>query len=478
MTNTAPLRKFKTVKEVAGPLLFVDLKGLSGVSFAEIVEIDTPSGERRKGQVLEVTSDVAVVQCFEGTSGLDTSETSVRFIGKTMDMPVALEMLGRVFNGRGEAIDGGPNIVSKIRKSIAGEPLNPAAREYPTAFIQTGISTIDTLLTLVRGQKLPLFSGSGLPHNRLAAQITRQAQVLGEGEDFAIVFAAMGITSEEANFFRNDFETSGALERVILYLNLADDPAVERLITPRIALTAAEYLAFEEDMQVLVILTDMTSYAESLREIGAAREEVPGRRGYPGYLYSDFATLYERAGRIIGKKGTITQIPILTMPSDDITNPVPDLTGYITEGQIFLDRGLHRRGIYPPINPLPSLSRLMKEAIGKGSTRSDHKELADQLYANYARSRELRDLVAVVGEESLSDIDRLYLRFGDEFEHLFINQGANENRSIFDTLDLCWDLLKTFPQPKRNLKRILSETIDKFHPSTRDPNTDFRTVDI
>ncbi len=470
------LKSYKTVREVSGPLLFVDLQGRGGVSYGEICEVVTGYGERRRGQVLEITNDLAVVQVFEGTSGLDTKETSVRFIGQTLQIGVSEEMLGRVFNGRGIPIDGGPQIISEEKRDIAGNPLNPVAREYPRSFIQTGISTIDALLTLVRGQKLPLFSGSGLPHNQVGAQIARQAKVLGEGESFAVVFAAMGITAEEARFFQSDFERTGALEKVVLFLNLADDPAVERIITPRIALTVAEYLAFEKDYHVLVILTDMTSYCESLREIGAAREEVPGRRGFPGYLYSDLSTIYERAGRIIGKKGSITQIPILTMPNDDLTHPIPDLTGYITEGQVYIDRALHRKGVYPPINPLPSLSRLMKEAIGKGSTRVDHAALASQLYAAYARGRELRDLVAVVGEESLSDEDRLYLNFAQQFEDRFISQGYEEDRSIFDTLDLGWELLTIFPNPKRQLKRIDEELIEKFYPLNRDPNYNFHDV--
>ncbi|RMG34793.1 MAG: V-type ATP synthase subunit B [Methanobacteriota archaeon] len=476
MTVKNELKSYKTVREVSGPLLFVDLQGKGGVSYGEICEVETSFGERRRGQVLEITNDLAVVQVFEGTSGLDTKDTSVRFIGRTLEIGVSEEMLGRVFNGRGIPIDGGPQIISEEKRDISGNPLNPVAREYPRSFIQTGISTIDALLTLVRGQKLPLFSGSGLPHNQVGAQIARQAKVLGEGESFAVVFAAMGITAEEARFFQSDFERTGALEKVVLFLNLADDPAVERIITPRIALTVAEYLAFEKDYHVLVILTDMTSYCESLREIGAAREEVPGRRGFPGYLYSDLSTIYERAGRIIGKKGSITQIPILTMPNDDLTHPIPDLTGYITEGQVYIDRSLHRKGVYPPINPLPSLSRLMKEAIGKGSTREDHAALSSQLYASYAKGRELRDLVAVVGEESLSDEDRLYLKFAQDFEDKFISQGYEEDRTIFETLDLGWELLTIFPNPKRQLKRIDEKYIDKYYPSNRDPNYNYHDV--
>ena len=476
VTADLTMRSFKTTQEVSGPLLFVDLEDKGGVSFGEICEIETPRGDRRRGQVLEVTNGLAVIQCFEGTSGLDTKETTVRFIGKTLEMPLSEDMLGRVFNGRGEPIDDGPRPIGKLKRTISGDPINPSAREYPRAFIQTGISSIDALLTLVRGQKLPIFSGSGMAHNQIGAQIARQATVLGEGESFAVVFAAMGITAEEARFFQTDFERSGALERVTLFLNLADDPAVERIITPRLALTFAEYLAFDLNYHVLVILTDMTNYAEALREISAAREEVPGRRGFPGYLYSDLSTIYERAGRIIGKKGSITQIPILSMPNDDMTHPIPDLTGYITEGQVIVDRALSRKGVYPPINPLPSLSRLMKEAIGKGSTRVDHSGLSAQLYAGYAKGREIRDLVAVVGEESLTDEDKLYLEYANQFENRFLNQGMT-NRSIFETLDLGWELLSIFPNPARQLKRIDSKHIDKFHPKNRDPNYNFADVD-
>ncbi|UJG42498.1 MAG: V-type ATP synthase subunit B [Candidatus Heimdallarchaeum endolithica] len=471
-------REFQTVQQVSGPLLFVDLRNKGGVSYGEIVEIETVDGEKRNGQVLEVSQNLAVVQVFEGTRGLETDKTRVRFLGRTMEFGVSHEILGRVFSGRGITIDGGGPVAMEKILDINGAPINPSAREYPKEFIQTGISTIDTLLTLVRGQKLPLFSGSGLPHNRIAAQIARQAKVLGEEEDFAVVFCAMGLTADEARFFRDDFESTGALERTVLFLNLADDPAVERLLTPRIALTAAEYLAFEKGYQVLVILTDMTTYAEALREIGAARNEVPGRRGYPGYLYSDFATIYERAGKIRGKKGSITQIPILTMPNFDITHPVPDLTGYITEGQIYIDVGLNRKGLYPPINPLPSLSRLMKECIGINSTRSDHKYVADQLYALYADGRDLRDLVAVVGSESLSDLDRKTLQFADLFEEKFINQDYHEDRTIFESLDIGWELLSIFDDPERVLKRIPVEVIKKFHPRFRDTTIDYNRTDI
>ena len=457
------MKEYRTSSKVTGPLLFVE--GVSGVGYAEIVEVETPSGDNRRGQVLEVAEGLAVVQVFEGTSGLDTSVTSVRFLGETLKLPVSADILGRVFDGSGEPIDGGPKIIPDDHFDITGAPINPDARTYPREFIQTGISTIDGLNTLVRGQKLPLFSGAGLPHNYIAAQIARQARVLGEAEDFAIVFAAMGITYEEAAFFRKDFEGTGALERVTLFLNLADDPAVERIITPRVALTCAEYLAYEQDYQVLVILTDMTNYCESLREISAAREEVPARRGYPGYLYTDLASIYERAGRITGRKGTITQMPILTMPNDDITHPIPDLTGYITEGQIYVDRGLHRRGIYPPIDVLPSLSRLMKEGIGKGLTREDHREVADQLYYGYSEGRDLRELVAVVGEEALTERDRRYLEFAERFEREFTSQRMDEDRSIDDTLDIGWELLAKLPE--KELKRIDPDTIKKWHPSYR-----------
>lgn len=471
-------REFKTVTEVSGPLLFVDLHEKGGVSYAEIAEIETVTGERRRGQVLDVSNKMAILQVFEGTSGLETKNTSVRFLGKTMDIGVSKDMLGRIFNGRGELIDGGGAIIPEKILDITGSPINPSARQYPKEFIQTGISTIDTLLTLVRGQKLPLFSGSGLPHNMLAAQIARQAKVLKAEEEFAVVFVAMGITADEARFFRDDFEATGALERAVLFLNLANDPAIERILTPRLALTTAEHLAFDHGYQVLVILTDITSYAESLREIAAARSEVPSRRGYPGYMYSDFSTIYERAGRIHGKEGSITQIPILTLPNYDITHPVPDLTGYITEGQIYVDVGLNRKGIYPPINPLPSLSRLMKDTIGKGSTRDDHKYVQDQLYALYATGRDLRDLVAVVGDESLTETDKQILKFAELFEDKFINQEYHENRTIFQSLDLGWELLSIFEDPYKVLKRIPAEIIDKFHPEKRDQKADFNSVDV
>ncbi len=409
-------REYTTVTEVAGPLMIVE--GVEGVAYSEIVEIETPSGEHRRGQVLEVKEDLAVVQVFEGTSDLNTATTKIRFTGETAKIGVSLDMMGRIFDGTGKPIDGGPEIIPEKELDINGNPMNPSAREFPAEFIETGISTIDAMNTLVRGQKLPIFSGSGLPHNQLAAQIARQAKVLAkesEGSEFAVIFAAMGITHEEANYFMRDFEQTGALERVTVFMNLADDPAIERIITPRMALTTGEYLAFEHDMHVLVILTDLTNYCEALREISAAREEVPGRRGYPGYMYTDLASLYERAGRIVGKEGSITQMPILVMPQDDITHPIPDLTGYITEGQIVLSRELHRKGIYPPVDVLPSLSRLMSGGIGEGQTREDHSGVSDQLYSAYAEGRDLRDLMAVVGEEALTERDQKFLKFADEF---------------------------------------------------------------
>ena len=456
--DNVKIREYLTVAEVSGPLMIVE--GVSGVAYGEVVEILTPDGEMKRGQVLDAYEDRAVVQVYEGTSGVDTLKTKVRFTGETIKFGVGLELLGRIFSGRGQPIDGGPKPVFEEERDVHGAPINPAAREYPSEFIQTGISAIDGMNTLVRGQKLPIFSGAGLPHNELAAQIARQARVLGEEEKFAVVFCGMGITFEEASFFMRDFERAGALERSTLFLNLANDPAIERILTPRLALTTAEYFAFTQGMHVLVILTDMTNYAEALRELSAAREEVPGRRGYPGYLYTDLATIYERAGRIRGKKGSVTQMPILTMPGDDITHPIPDLTGYITEGQLVMDRELHLKGIYPPINVLPSLSRLMKDGIGKGRTREDHADVANQLYAAYAEGRDLRALVAVIGEEALSDRDRRYLDFADRFEREFIDQGRGENRSIETTLDLGWELLRGLPEAE--LKRIDPKLKEKY----------------
>ena len=458
MSEAMKSREYLTVGKVSGPLMIVE--GVKGVAYGEVVEIVTPSGETKRGQVLDAYEDRAVVQVYEGTSGIDTMQTRVRFTGETIKLGVGLELLGRIFNGKGVPIDGGPKPICEDELDVHGSPINPSAREYPSEFIQTGVSAIDGMNTLVRGQKLPIFSGSGLPHNELAAQIARQAKVLGEEEKFAVVFCAMGITHEDAAFFIKDFERTGALERAALFLNLANDPAIERILTPRLALTTAEYLAFTQNMHVLVILTDMTNYAEALREISAARSEVPGRRGYPGYMYTDLATVYERAGRIIGKNGSVTQMPIITMPGDDITHPIPDLTGYITEGQLVMDRELHRKGIYPPINVLPSLSRLMKDGIGAGHTREDHSDVSNQLYAAYAEGKDLRALVAVVGEEALTDRDRNYLEFTDRFEREFINQGKDENRAIESTLDLGWELLRMLP--KSEMKRIDPKFISKY----------------
>jgi V/A-type H+-transporting ATPase subunit B len=464
MNTDIKTREYTTVTEVTGPLMVVD--GVEGVGYNEIVEIETPNGEHRQGQVLEVKQDVAVIQVFEGTSDLNTKNTKTRFTGETAKIGVYKEMMGRIFNGTGKPIDGGPEIIPEKELDINGAPMNPASREFPEEFIQTGISTIDGMNTLVRGQKLPIFSGSGLPHNDLAAQIARQARVLGGESEFAVIFAAMGITHEEANFFMRDFERTGALEKVTVFMNLADDPAIERILTPKMALTTAEYLAFEKNMQVLVILTDITNYCEALREISAARDEVPGRRGYPGYMYTDLAGMYERAGRIQGKEGSITQMPILVMPQDDITHPIPDLTGYITEGQIVLNRNLHRKGIYPPVDPLPSLSRLMGGGIGEGKTRPDHSGVSDQLYSAYAEGRELRDLVAVVGEEALTERDRKFLEFADNFENQFITQAKDEDRSIEETLDLGWKLLSILP--KNELKRVKDEFIDQYLPKAEE----------
>ncbi len=453
------LKEYTSVSEITGPLMIVE--NVKDVAYAELVQVTTALGEKRLGQVLEIREDKAVIQLFEGTSGIDTKNTKVRFIGETMKLGVSEEMLGRVFNGVGKPIDGLPDIIAEKRLDINGNAINPYKRMHPAEFIQTGISTIDMNNTLVRGQKLPIFSGSGLPHNQLAAQIARQAVVRGEKEKFAVVFAAMGITNEEALFFRQEFERTGSLGNVIMFLNLADDPAIERIITPRIALTAAEYLAYDKDMHVLIILTDMTNYCEALREISAARSEVPGRRGYPGYMYTDLATVYERAGRIKGRKGSLTQMPILTMPDDDITHPIADLTGYITEGQFVLSRDIHRKGIYPPVDVLPSLSRLMKNGIGEGKTREDHANVSNQLYAAYAKGRELRDLVAVIGKESLSELDNKYLEFADKFEELFVKQGYEENRAIEETLALAWQLLSDLP--KAELKRVKKEFIEKHY---------------
>jgi len=450
--------EYRTLTYVTGPLIFVE--NVHGVAYNEMVAVLMPDGTERSGQVLEVSGSTAVIQVFEGTQGIDIDRTRVRFLEEVAMIDVAPELMGRILNGTGKPIDGGAPIIPERRLDINGAPINPFRRAQPADFIETGISAIDGLNTLVRGQKLPIFSGSGLPANELAAQIIRQARVKS-GEEFAIVFGAMGITHREASYFMNQFESTGALERVVFFLNLADDPTVERLLTPKCALTVAEYLAFQKDLQVLVILSDMTNYCEALREVSTAREEVPGRRGYPGYMYTDLSTIYERAGRIKGKKGSVTQLPILSMPDDDITHPIPDLTGYITEGQIVLSRHLHRRGVFPPIDVLPCLSRLMNLGIGEGKTRDDHRGVANQLYAAYAQGRDLRRLVAIVGEEALSDTDRRYLHFADAFEAQFIGQG-DEGRTIEETLSLGWELMSELPLSE--LKRV-REFIDKYHPT-------------
>ena len=457
------MKEYKTVSKVAGPLLFVEKT--EPVSYEEQVSLVLPDGTLKRGQVLDTSEDLVVVQCFETTTGLGR-DTGVRFLGETFKMPVSKSMLGRILSGGGKPIDGGPDIVPDKRLDINGAAINPYARGSPRDFIQTGISTIDGTNTLVRGQKLPIFSSAGLPHNEIALQIARQAKVPGSTEEFAVVFAAMGITREEAHYFMTDFERTGALERAVVFLNLADDPAVERTVTPRLALTTAEYLAYELGYHVLVILTDMTNYCEALRQIGAAREEVPGRRGYPGYMYTDLASIYERAGIIKGLKGSVTQIPILTMPGDDITHPIPDLTGYITEGQIVISPELHRKGIYPPINVLPSLSRLMNLGIGKGLTREDHKKVSDMLYSGYAEGVDLRGLVAIVGKDALSERDQKFLEFADEFENKFVRQGADEDRTIAQTLDIGWNMFVQLPESELE-KRIDRDLIKTYHPNYR-----------
>jgi len=455
------IKEYLTIADVAGPLIVVE-KTID-VKYQELVEIELSFGEIRRGQVLEITEDKAVVQVFEGTTGIDVSNTKVRFLGKVIELPVSLDVLGRIFDGSGRPIDDGPQIIAEKKLDINGNPINPYARDYPNNFIQTGISSIDVLNTLVRGQKLPIFSGSGLPHAKLASQIARQSKVLGKEEKFAVVFAAMGITFEEANFFISDFRRTGAIEKSVMFVNLANNPAVERIITPRMALTCAEYLAFEKGMHVLVILTDMTNYCEALREVSAARKEVPGRRGYPGYLYTDLATLYERAGRIKGKKGSITLIPILTMPEDDKTHPIPDLTGYITEGQIILSRELHHKGIYPPINVLPSLSRLKDKGIGLNKTREDHANVMNQLFASYARGKEAKELAVILGEAALTEIDKKYVKLSDNFEEVFVKQDEDENRTIEESLNIGWELLTIIP--KEELKRIKDKFIEKYLPT-------------
>ena len=451
-------REYLTVSNIVGPLVIVEK--IAEVKYGELVEIETADGRLRRGTVLDISTEQAVVQVFEGTVGLDIDKSRVRFLGRSQQLGVSEDIIGRVFDGSGKPKDRGPQIIARKTLDISGSPINPDARDYPQEFIQTGVSSIDGMNPLVRGQKLPLFSGSGLPHPRIAAQIARQAKVLGREEKFAVVFGAMGITFEEANFFIEDFRNTGALERAVLFLNLANEPPIERLATPRLALTCAEYLAFDLDMHVLVILVDMTFYAEALREISAARKEIPGRRGYPGYLYTDLASLYERAGRIKGKKGSITQIPILSMPEDDKTHPIPDLTGYITEGQIILDRSLHRRGIYPPVAVLPSLSRLKQKGIGPGKTREDHADLSNQLFGAYARGIQAKELAVILGEAALSDTDKAYVAFADAFEAGFIAQGRREDRSISDTLSLGWDLVANLPRTE--LKRIKDEYIEKY----------------
>jgi V/A-type H+-transporting ATPase subunit B len=452
-------KEYLTVSNIVGPLVIVEK--ITDVKYGELVEIETAAGLLRRGTVLDVSTDRAIVQVFEGTVGLDVDRSRVRFLGRSQTLGVSDEIIGRVFDGSGRPKDGGPQIIARKQIDISGNPINPDARDYPSEFIETGISSIDGMNPLVRGQKLPLFSGSGLPHARIAAQIARQAKVLGREEKFAVVFGAMGITFEEANFFIEDFRNTGALERAVLFLNLANEPPIERLATPRLALTCAEYLAFELDMHVLVILVDMTFYAEALREISAARKEIPGRRGYPGYLYTDLASMYERAGRIKGKTGSITLIPILTMPEDDKTHPIADLTGYITEGQIMLSRELHRKGIYPPIDVLPSLSRLKDKGIGAGKTREDHADVLNQIFACYARGKEARELALILGEASLSDLDKLYLEFADAFETAFVRQREFEVRSVVETLEIGWRLLRLIPRAE--LKRIRPEYLDQYY---------------
>ena len=453
------IKEYRSIQEVAGPLMLVT--GVEGVTYDELGEIELSNGETRRCKVLEVNGDTSLVQLFESSTGINLAESKVRFLGKSLDFGVSPDILGRVFSGMGKPIDGGPEIIPEKRMDINGAPINPAAREYPAEFIQTGVSAIDGLNTLVRGQKLPIFSASGLPHSQLAVQIARQAKVRGTDSKFAVVFAAVGITFEDAEFFIEDFKKTGAIDRSVVFVNLANDPAVERISTPRMALTAAEYLAFEQGMHVLVIITDITNYAEALREISAAKKEVPGRRGYPGYLYTDLATMYERAGKIKGKEGSITMIPILTMPEDDKTHPIPDLTGYITEGQIILSRDLYKKGIQPPINVLPSLSRLKDKGIGNGKTRADHADTMNQLFAAYSRGKDAKELMAILGESALSDIDILYAKFADEFEKEYVSQGFRTDRSIEETLDIGWKLLRLLP--KSELKRIGDEYLDKYY---------------
>ncbi|MBR2329224.1 MAG: V-type ATP synthase subunit B [Clostridia bacterium] len=454
-------KEYRTIKEVAGPLMLVDQ--VEGVKYDELVEIEQADGSLRRGKVLEINQDKALLQLFEGSQGLRIADSKAKFLGHSIELAVAPDMLGRVFDGMGRPIDGGAELIPEKRLDINGAPINPAARDYPNEFIQTGVSAIDGLNTLVRGHKLPVFSGSGLPHANLAAQIARQARVRGTDEGFAVVFAAVGITFEEADFFTSDFRATGAIDRTVTFINLANDPAIERIATPRMALTAAEYLAYDLGMHVLVIITDITNYAEALREVSAARKEVPGRRGYPGYLYTDLATMYERAGRIKDNAGSITMIPILSMPEDDITHPIPDLTGYITEGQIILSRDLHRRGLTPPVNVLPSLSRLKDKGIGKGKTREDHADTMNQLFAAYSRGKDAKELAVILGDAALSDTDKLYAKFADAFEEQYVSQGFYTNRTIEETLDIGWKLLSILPRTE--LKRIRDAYLDKYLPA-------------
>jgi V/A-type H+-transporting ATPase subunit B len=454
------VKEYRTIREIAGPLVLVG--ETSGVKYDELVELEMPGGEIRQGKTLEVSGDTALIQLFEGATGVDVNDSKVRFLGRGLELGVSPDTLGRVFDGMGRPIDDGPSVIPEKRLNINGAPINPYARSYPSEFIQTGVSSIDGLNTLVRGQKLPIFSGFGLPHAELVAQIARQASVRGKGDQFAVVFGAMGITFEEADYFISDFKKTGAIERAALFVNLANDPAIERIATPRMALTAAEYFAFDLNMHVLIILTDMTNYCEALREISAARKEVPGRRGYPGYLYTDLSTIYERAGRLKNSTGSITQIPVISMPEDDKTHPIPDLTGYITEGQIILDRPLHRKGVYPPINVLPSLSRLRDKGIGDGKTREDHADVSNQLFAAYARGKEVQELAVILGEAALSEADKAFFKFAEVFEDKFVRQGADDNRTIEETIQIGWDLLTLLPKPE--LKRIRQEYIDKYYP--------------
>ena len=457
------LKEYQTVSSIYGPLMLIE--SVDEAKFGHIVDVELSDGTIRHGQVLQVENDKVLVQIFEGTDGIDVKDSAVRFLGRPLEFDLSPDILGRIFSGLGAPKDGGPAIIPEMTMNINGNPINPYSRDYPNEFIQTGISTIDGLNPLVRGQKLPIFSGAGLPHDEITAQLARQATVLGKGEEFAVVFAAMGITFESAQFFINDLNETGAIERAVMFVNLANDPAIERIATPRFALTAAEYLAFEQDMHVLVILTDMTNYCEALREISAARKEVPGRRGYPGYLYTDLATVYERAGRIKGKKGSITMVPVLTMPEDDKTHPVPDLTGYITEGQIILSRSLHRKAISPPVDALPSLSRLKDKGIGEGKTREDHADLYNQLYAAYARGKEAQELATIMGEAALSKEDKKYMTFADTFEARYVSQGYSDNRTVEETLDLGWELLSMFDNVE--LKRIDIKLIEKYMPRFR-----------